>query len=66
VGIAWRGREVDILIEYDIFTYSNFTLSTINIHFNVLISSGEHSGVRIINEMSLEGTRCVDFTVTVI
>jgi hypothetical protein len=52
--------EVDRLIEYDILTDSNFS-----IHLNVLVSFGEDSSVRVTNEMSLEGTRCVDFTVTV-
>jgi hypothetical protein len=61
-----HGCEVDRLIEYDILTDSNFTVSTISIHLNVLVCFGKDSSVRVTNEMSLEGTRCIDFAVTVI
>jgi hypothetical protein len=61
-----HGCEVDRLIEYDVHTDSNFTVSTISIHLNVFVCFGKDSSARVTNEMSLEGTRCVDFTVTVV
>jgi hypothetical protein len=58
--------KVDRLIEYDVLTDLNFTVSTISIHLNLLVCFGKDSSVRRTNEMSLEGKRCVDFTVTVV
>jgi hypothetical protein len=61
-----HGRKSDRLIEYDILTDSNLTVSTISIHLNVLVCFGKDSSVRVNNEMSFESTRCVDFTVTIV
>jgi hypothetical protein len=61
-----HGCEVDRLIEYDILTDSNFTVSTISIHLHVLVCFGKDSSVRVTNEINLEGTRCIDFAATVV